>query len=155
MAFTLKVDTSVWDKIKKNLVVGDNLQVSTGFFEDAMYGEENNNAQVAQIARDNDQGTVKNPPRPFMNVGFGIKVQQNLPKLFLANMKRIVEGKSTFTKEYKVLSTILTTGLKQTIIDWSTPPNSPRTIADKGFNDPLIKTGKMLDSVESKVEAKP
>lgn len=155
MAFTLKVDTSVWDRIKKNLVVGDNLQVSTGFFEDAVYGEENNNAQVAQIARDNDQGTVRNPPRPFMNVGFGIKVQQNLPKLFLANMKRIVEGKSTFTKEYKVLSTILTTGLKQTIIDWSTPPNSPRTIADKGFNDPLIKTGKMLESVESKVEAKP
>ena len=155
MAFTLKVDTSVWDRIRKNLIVGDNLQVSTGFFEDAMYGEENNNAQVAQIARDNDQGTVKNPPRPFMNVGFGIKVQQNLPKLFLANMKRIVEGKSTFTKEYKVLSTILTTGLKQTIVDWSTPPNSPATIADKGFNDPLIKTGKMLESVESKVEAKP
>lgn len=155
MAFTLKVDTSVWDRIKKNLVVGDNLQVSTGFFEDAVYGEENNNAQVAQIARDNDQGTVKNPPRPFMKVGFGIKVQENLPKLFLANMKRIVEGKSTFTKEYKVLSTILTTGLKQTIVDWSTPPNSPRTIADKGFNDPLIKTGKMLESVESKVEAKP
>lgn len=155
MASTLKVDTSVWDRIKKNLVVGDNLQVSTGFFEDAVYDEDNNNAQVAQIARDNDQGTVKNPPRPFMNVGFGIKVQENLPKLFLANMKRIVEGKSTFTKEYKVLSTILTTGLKQTIVDWSTPRNSPRTIADKGFNDPLIKTGKMLESVESKVEAKP
>lgn len=155
MSFTLKVDTSVWDRIKKNLVVGDNLQVSTGFFEDAVYDEDNNNAQVAQIARDNDQGTVKNPPRPFMNVGFGIKVKENLPKLFLANMKRIVEGKSTFTKEYKVLSTILTTGLKQTIVDWSTPPNSPRTIADKGFNDPLIKTGKMLESVESKVEAKP
>jgi len=155
MASTLKVDTSVWDKIKRNILVGNNLQVSTGFFEDAVYGEENNNAQVAQIARDNDQGTVKNPPRPFMKVGFGIKVQENLPKLFLANMKSIVEGKSTFTKEYKVLSTILTTGLKQTIVDWSTPPNSPRTIADKGFNDPLIKTGKMLESVESKVEAKP
>lgn len=155
MAFTLKVDTSVWDRIKRNILVGNNLEVSTGFFEDAIYGEENNNAQVAQIARDNDQGTVKNPPRPFMNVGFGIKVQENLPKLFLGNMKRIVEGKSTFTKEYKILSTILTTGLKQTIVDWSTPPNSPRTIADKGFNDPLVKTGKMLESVESKVEAKP
>ena len=154
MAFKLKVDTSVWDKIKRNILVGNNLQVSTGFFEDAVYGEENNNAQVAQIARDNDQGTVKNPPRPFMKVGFGIKVQENLPKLFLANMKRIVEGKSTFTKEYKVLSTILTTGLKQTIVDWSTPPNSPRTIADKGFNDPLIKTGTMLESVESKVEVR-
>lgn len=155
MASTLKVDTSVWDRIRKNLAVGDNLQVSTGFFENAVYGEENNNAQVAQIARDNDQGTVKNPPRPFMNVGFGIKVQENLPKLFLSNMKRIVEGKSTFTKEYRVLSTILTTGLKQTIVDWSTPRNSRATIADKGFNDPLIKTGKMLESVESKVEAKP
>lgn len=155
MAFTLKVDTSVWDRIRKNLVVGDNLQVSTGFFEDSVYGEENNNAQVAQIARDNEEGTVKNPTRPFMRVGFGGKVAKQLPELFKANMKRIAEGKSTFTQEYTKLGSILTTEMKQSIIEWSTPPNSPRTIADKGFNDPLIKTGTMLESVESKVEVKP
>jgi len=154
MPSTLKIDTSIWDKIKRNILVGNDLEVSTGFFEGSIYGSENNNAQVAQIARDNEEGTVKNPTRPFMRVGFGGKVAKQLPELFRASMKRIAEGKTTFRQEYTKLGPILTSEMKQSIIEWSTPPNSPSTIAEKGFNDPLIKTGKMLESVESKVEAK-
>ena len=34
---------------------------------------------------------------------------------------------------------------------WSIPMNAPLTVELKGFNDPLIDTGKMLDSVEYRV----
>jgi hypothetical protein len=43
-------------------------------------------------------------------------------------------------------------GLQNEIIAWDTPPNSPQTVEAKGFNDPLINTGKMLESVDFKVE---
>lgn len=149
-----KADTSVWDRIKRNILIGNNLQVDTGFFEDAIYGPENNNIQVAQVARDNEEGTINNPTRPFMRVGFGGKISKQIPALFQASMKRIVEGTSTFTQEYQKLTPILTAEMKKSIIEWSTPPNSPRTVAEKGFNDPLIKTGKMLASVDSRVSTK-
>ncbi len=41
--------------------------------------------------------------------------------------------------------------LKKAIEDWSTPPNAPSTVAEKGFNDPLIKTETMKNSVEYKI----
>lgn len=38
--------------------------------------------------------------------------------------------------------------LQTSIRDWTTPPNSPDTIAKKGFNKPLIDTSHMLNSVD-------
>ena len=42
--------------------------------------------------------------------------------------------------------------LKQMIAEFSTPANSPMTIAKKGFNNPLVDTGIMLDTVDYDVE---
>lgn len=149
---TIKIDNSVWERIKKNLQQGINLQVSTGFFPEAKYGPEDEYQQVAQIARDNAEGTVKIPPRDFMRSGFGVYLAENLDKLFLNNMKRIADGNSTFQQEYAALAPHLTMAMKKIIVDWTEPPNSGITIKEKGFNDPLIRTGKMRDSVESRVE---
>lgn len=152
---TLKVDKSVWESLKRNMLIGNNLQNSTGFFPESVYPSDKGGQQVAQIARDNNEGTVKNPTRPFLTVGFGSKfISTEYKALFQEAVANIALGKSTTPQEYTKLSPIFAKDLKQTIIDWSTPPNSPATIASKGFNDPLVNSGLMRDSVQSKVESK-
>jgi hypothetical protein len=37
--------------------------------------------------------------------------------------------------------------IRKTIIDFNDPPNSPATIAAKGFNNPLVETSHMKDAV--------
>ena len=42
--------------------------------------------------------------------------------------------------------------LQESIVKFKDPANAPSTIAQKGFDDPLINTGDMLRSVEYQVE---
>ena len=37
---------------------------------------------------------------------------------------------------------------------WTEPPNSPRTVKIKGFNDPLVHTGAMIEGVDVKINGK-
>ena len=41
--------------------------------------------------------------------------------------------------------------VRQAIVDTTSPPLSPRTVASKGFAKPLVDTGHMLNSVASEV----
>lgn len=41
--------------------------------------------------------------------------------------------------------------LKRNIMAWSLPPNAPSTVAQKGANNPLIDTGRMLNSIQHEI----
>lgn len=147
-------DTKIWDQAKKNLKL-DSLELSIGFFPESRYGTENNNLPVAQVAQWNEEGSLTNPPRSFMRVGFGIPLMKGkYDKQFKASIQRITEGKSTFNQEYSFLGKVFVKEMRQSIIDWDTPPNSPRTVSEKGFNDPLRDSDTMLNSVDYKIEKK-
>lgn len=148
----LTVDKSVWEKMKKNLRRGDNLEIRLGIFPESMYGPENDNLPVAQVFKWNELGTETAPPRPAFRVGFLAPVRKGMyNSYFRDSLKDILEGKTTFAKEYKILGNMMEKDLKEVIEDWSTPPNAPLTVELKGFNNPLIETEKMLNSIESKV----
>lgn len=148
----LTVDKSVWEKMKKNLRTGNNLEIRLGVFPESMYGPENDNLPVAQVFKWNEEGTEVAPPRPAFRVGFLAPVRKGMyNSYFRDSLKDILEGKTTFAKEYKILGSVMEKDLKEVIEDWSTPPNAPLTIELKGFNNPLIETEKMLNSIESKV----
>lgn len=148
-------DTRVWDKLKKNLLKANSFEVQVGAFEDAKYGPENDNLNVAQVMQWNEEGTSTNPVRPFMRVGFMAPIiKGSYDKYFIQSMERIALGESSFLKEYQRIGKIAEKDLKEVIADWDTPPNSPRTIAEKGFNDPLVDTGTMLNSITYRVEKK-
>lgn len=149
----LTKDTSVWEKMKKNLRQGNNLEVRVGWFPEAQYGPENDNLQVAQVAQWNEEGTETNPVRPFIRVGFMKPIQKGMyDRLFFESIQRIAEGKTTFAKEYQKIGKMAVVDLKEVIEDWSSPPNSPVTIERKGFNNPLIDTGTMYDTVDYKID---
>lgn len=146
--FKLEKDTSVWNSMKKNLNKGSNKELKVGWFESDVYGSENDNLPVAQVAKWNEEGSESNPTRPFIRVGFMAPIKKGMyDGYFIESIQRIAEGKSTFTQEYRKLGPIAKQDLQEVIEGWTTPPNSPVTIALKGRDDPLVDTGKMHDSV--------
>lgn len=148
-------DTSGWDQMKETIMKSVDKEILVGFFPDSVYGPENDNLPVAQVAQWQEEGVPKKniPPRPFMRVGVGIPLFKRMKKgYYLESIKRIVEGKSTFEKEYTILGMSLAKDMKQSIEDWTTPKNSELTIKLKGFDDPLVETEKMKNSVEYRIE---
>lgn len=164
MSFSFKVnkDTSVWDKMKKNVSNGSLEEIKLGFFPDSVYGSDNDNLPVAQVVQWQEEGTEGGqgngsgiPPRPFMRVGFKSSLMKPRSQdWFKASINRIVMGESTFRQEYNSTGKLFVKELQEVIEEWSSPANSPVTIANKGFNDPLIETGFMKDSVDYKIEKK-
>lgn len=153
MSVKITVDKYGWEKIKKNLLQANQESLKVGFFDDR-YGPENDNLPVAVVARFMEEGDpVKYPPRPFIRAGFlpRLKTSEYVP-LFQNAITSVLEGKATFKQAYTKMGPVLVKGLQNEIIGWDTPPNSARTVAEKGFNDPLIDSGKMLESVDFKVE---
>ena len=146
-------DTRVWDSMKKNLLKGNYKSLDVGFF-DEYYGPENDNLPVAQVAKWQEEGTENIPMRPFMRAGFMIK---NVEKegWITAEVKQMLDavamGRMTWNQLYHRLGPVMVKIMQKEIEMWSIPMNAPRTRELKKFNNPLIDTGKMLDSVEYRV----
>ncbi len=155
MAFTLKVDTSVWDKIKKDLLKASAQEVQVGIVEPVHYGSDNDNLAVAQVWQWQEEGLpAKNiPTRPAIRVGFMAPIKKgSYDSYFIESIQRIAEGKSTFKQEYIRLGMVAKVGLKDAVEKWDSPRNSPITVALKGFNNPLIDSGLLYDSIDFKVD---
>lgn len=164
MSFKLKVDKSGWEKIKKNLQQAEIYNVNLGWFPENVYGADNDNLQMAQVAQWNNEGHINGsnslvpgaitPPRPFMTVG--------LPGAFKAGANKddfkdmvlaVLDGKSVLTAMQKTTTNFERT-LRKVMLDWDTPPNAPLTVELKGFDDPLVNSSELIANVTAKVEKK-
>jgi hypothetical protein len=157
MSFKLKVDKSGWEKMKKELLKGSSLEVQVGIVEPVTYGPDNDNLPVATVWSWQEEGLpVQNiPTRPAIRVGFMAPIKRgSYDKMFAESMQRIAEGKSTFKQEYTKIGTKAKADLKKAVADWDTPPNAPFTVAEKGFNNPLIDSGLLYESIDFKVDKK-
>jgi hypothetical protein len=136
--------------------------VKVGFLSNAEYPETYKNRLehrisekrglrfVAQAAFLNEFGTKKTPSRPFFrtmiaecsprwgdSMAYLVKVHKYDAKAVFVNMGQGIQGQ-----------------LKQSIKNWSEPPNAPFTVEQKGFNKPLTDEGIMANSVDYEVAAK-
>lgn len=155
MSFTLKVDTSVWDKMKKDLLKASGQELQVGIVEPVNYGSDNDNLAVAQVWQWQEEGLpAKNiPTRPAIRVGFMAPIKKgSYDNYFIESIQRIAEGKSTFKQEYVRLGMVAKVGLKDAVEKWDSPRNSPVTVALKGFDNPLIDSGLLYDSIDFKVD---
>lgn len=158
-------DTRVWDSMKKNLLKGNYKSLDVGFF-DEMYGPENDNLYVAQVAKWQEEGTLREdgtekiPERPFfgsnpkIRAGFipALEKKGLVSKEVCGYLNLIALGKMSWTQMYHKIGPDLVKMLQKEIEDWTIPMNAPMTVDLKGgINNPLIDTGKMLDSVEYRV----
>lgn len=148
---TLTVDTKKWDKLKKDLQQLDRIKLQLGWF-DSHYGSENDNLPHAYVASLQEEGSEKIPPRPFMRVGLKQELKTDT-KAFAMMIQSVASGKSGLSAA-KTASPAFVAMLKKIMNEWSSPPNAPRTVAEKGFNNPLIDTGELRDSIQVKVEGR-
>ena len=145
-------DTSKWQKVRKNLASVNGNRVQTGWWG----GSHPSGHPPAQIAKWGEEGHFTgwggySPPRPFITVGWlgaislgkGVNIKKHLTNIVNGEgsihttlRRRAEESRETMVKEIR---------------DWTTPPNSQTTIDLKGFNDPLVETGALMRSVESRV----
>lgn len=151
MGFTFKVETRKLSSLIKRLDNLDGREVEAGFFEEDRYGPENDNLPVATVAYYNEYGTTFNPTRPFMHDTFSGQTNQihmtNIMKdVFLS---ALTNGRSVerFMRE---LGQMVGDIMQDTIEDYP-GSNSRETIDRKGFNDPLVDTRKMLESVKFQI----
>lgn len=140
-------------KMRANLREAQSVEV--GFFPEDVHPK--NNIPVASVAFENEKGNPYNtfeghpapiPPRPFFAHAIAIN-QPDWNGAFTAALKSV---------NYHTLPALTAMGeiiqnqVKLSIESWIAPMNSGTTIALKGFNDPLVETGFMLDHVKFKVQ---
>jgi len=143
--------------MKRNLRNGTRQELKIGFFREDSYGAENNNLPVAMVAAWQDKGAPfvgekHIPARPFMSVGLKNLLKSPVyTNKYKQSFLNVLESNSTFFVEYHKISIAVVPHLQKIIDRWALPANSPNTIKKKGFNNPLIETEKMRDSVKAKV----
>lgn len=118
--------------------------LKVGFFESSRY---DNGNYVAEVARDNEYGTLKIPPRPF----FRNATDENTKKWVDFLGRDLVETNDAGIS-YNRLGEIARGDIVESITKLNTPPNSPKTIALKGSSNPLIDTGFLRANVTFKVD---
>jgi hypothetical protein len=160
VAEKIKLDFKGGDKMKRllkkmNTGLGSAKSVTVGFYDGARYsgshgirGTKRAPVLVAQVAFWNEFGTKHAPPRPF----FRTMIENNsgdwgaslayLAKVYNYDGRKMLGGMGMGIKAQ----------LQDSIKKWSDPPNSPRTVAVKGFNNPLIDEGIMLRNVGYNVD---
>lgn len=150
----LKIDNKQWKKMSRNLLRSGDKAINVGWWK----SNHPSGVSTAQVAKWNEEGHLNGgmfagtytPPRPFIRIGFLSDVKNKIIPKYINHVNMIALGRTTWTALHSSLSKELVDGLRQTILSWDTPANSPVTIRLKGFNDPLIETGSMYDSVKAK-----
>ncbi|KMO33906.1 hypothetical protein VQ02_19905 [Methylobacterium variabile] len=127
--------------------LGDSPTLSVGFLEGASYPD---GTSVAMVAAIDEFGAPANnqPPRPFFRSMIADK-SSGWPTSLAATLK-------TTNYDPKAALGLMGEGIKgqlqQSILDLTSPPLSPKTIARKGFDKPLIDSSVMINSVDYVVE---
>ena len=155
--FKLKVDKSAWVKMKKDLLKGTQEELRVGIVEPTYYGSDNDNLSVAQVWQWQEEGLPAQniPTRSAIRVGFMSPIKKGLyDSYFVESIQRIAEGKSTFKQEYTKIGVMAKVDLKEAVEQWDSPRNSPITVELKGFDNPLIDSGLLYDSIDFKVDKK-
>lgn len=154
-------DTSMWQKIRNNLLKGNSKSVDVGFFEDAKYED---GTQVAYVAMLNEDGHINGPDslvpgavtpaRPFMRhhlADLGDEDRSKLIDLMRADLHLVAIGKKSWKSFYDKFGKIEVEDIQKVIEQWFIPMNAPLTVQMKGFNKPLIDSETMIDSVDYRV----
>lgn len=121
-------------------------KVKVGFFEDASYPD---GTPVAMIAAVQNFGAPSRgiPPRPFFTAM--IKDHGSEWGGDTAELMERTDGDAHQT--LTLMGELIEEQLRQSVVDTNDPALKPATIKRKGFEKPLVDTGRMLGSIKSKV----
>ena len=151
---SFKKDTKVWTQMKKNLRRKKS-QINVGWFEGQNYGTENNNLPMAQVAQWVEEGHVNGgmfagtitPPRPAIRTMFipTIAEADDLTGKGIPLIALVAQGSLSWKRLHEKLAPTVLHLFKYTLESYSIIPNSPVTVALKGFNNPWRETKALID----------
>ena len=162
LKFKLKIyDKGVFDQIKNQKAT-----LRAGFITDDMYeaieepfyGNELVNGKprrfgkrkaipVAQVAMFNEYGGGYTPPRPFMDKTF-----RWYHRKWFNTIRGLIYDTMNLKAVLEDMGPTVVADIQSVIEDLDNPPNAPATIKQKGFNNHLIDSGQMLNSVRYEVK---
>lgn len=108
------------------------------------------NVSITQVATWNEYGTSRIPSRPFIAIATDTnKGWQNEVKKQIVGIKSIADVNGALNTIGKKMKE----DIKSIIGDRSKlRPNAPSTIAKKGFDAPLLDTGKLEEAIDYEVK---
>ena len=122
-------------------------------FEDAVY---DNGVSIAQVALWNEFGTATIPERPFWRPALK-RVRLKVRRLILARARKGIKPSYPYRHAgndlllAQAVADLIVKEVRKYIADLREPPNALATIRKKGFDDPLVWTGKLSDAVTSEI----
>lgn len=133
-----------WNRIKTNLYWLDGRQVEVGVFASVV------GSHLTMIAVANHEGTRRNgkqhiPPRRFITAA----MRKNKAKLrgrrgpIAQGLNQLYRRQIAGSELLHQVGLYMTTEIQDAIHAFSSPANAASTVRIKGFNDPLIRTGKL------------
>lgn len=125
-------------KIVENVLSLDGKRIETGL----------QTPKLAQIAFWNEYGTSKIPARSFMRESLKGKSGIDLKRVIKNNIKALVCGQQTMMRTINNIGSFHESQIVEIIVDKDDPKNKDSTVAQKGFDDPLIHKGTMRDSIK-------
>jgi hypothetical protein len=149
---SVRRDRSGGDRLTVALRDIDGLVGKTGYFETAKYPD---GTPVAYVATIHEYGAAGQgiPARPTMRPTAADK-RTEWAGLMAKGARDALNGKMTSRDALERLTLRAAGDVSKAISALQTPALSPRTIARKGFDKPLVDTGLMLRSVTGVVEPK-
>jgi hypothetical protein len=102
-------------------------------------------AELIDVVIWNNYGTEHIPARPFLQIS-NREIAQVAQKILKIYAKAINAGKVDIEVPLKMIGGAAIPIIQRVINDLMQPPNAPRTIKKKGFDNPLIETGFMRDN---------
>jgi len=139
-----------WNRIQAEVKKADKAKTKVGILNTS--GDQEGTPLVT-IAASNEFGTRNIPERPFVRGWFDSKLK-DITRFAKSLYNGIIDGRYTAGKAIKLLGVFGVGGMKKYTIDLRTPPNSLSTIAKKGSSNPLIDTGRLVNSINSEENIK-
>lgn len=136
-----------WDRIQSEFAQFANRAVTAGLHEEDA-GTHDPDAVMRGYF--NEFGTDTAPARSFIR-----STHDEKRRAWIQDMQRelgnMMDGRQTAQGFMESVGSRAAEDIRQTVIEMTTPANAPRTIAQKGFDDPLIETGEMRDAIDYQV----
>lgn len=136
-----------WGAIKDQVAKAKGSSVKVGILSDAQ-PHPDDGADMALIAAANEFGTSDGriPPRPFIRGAFDAN-QRGLTQTASRLFGLIMEGKLTSRRALALMGEEHQGQVQEYLQALDTPPNAPRTVAQKGSSNPLVDEGHLLESI--------
>ena len=136
-----------WQKMARKLRSLQTKRLYVGLFAGDRYPD---GTEVVDVALWNHFGTERIPERPFISFTIESK-EAAIKKQIAASVSLLTSGRSTAGQQLKLIGKYVTGLIQDEIEQWSSPPNAESTVKAKGFNDPLIETRRLKNSVTHRV----